>query len=176
MTTRSRLVGSIFVALVLGALASPAYAVKQTNYSMGASCQPATLLDVLTSVTYTNSGIMVNGLTIGTVICPISWSKQVISTWQNLEKVDIQVDWLGLPSGTTGILGPNWGCSLAYQSAGGSLSMQNLPIPYPIPATLANVAYAALICTVPPSMGIQGYIVNMCFVSASNPGGCVSTP
>jgi hypothetical protein len=173
MKTRGYLLSSIGVVVLLGGLARPAHAVKQTNYAMGAACQPATLLNVVSPLTYTNAGVMNQNLLPVDVVCPLTWSKQqAVASWQNLAEVDIEVDWLGLPAGVTGLFGPTWGCTLAYQTAGGSLSMQNLPIPYPLPAAMPSMAYGALICTIPSSMGIQGFEINMCFTSATNPGGC----
>src|SRR5882724_6263004 len=156
--------------LLLPALARPAQAAKRINFEHGAGCQPKkTILGLLPAISYVNAGIMVDALT-ADLICPIPWSKEGLSTWELLDKVDVTVDWLGLPSGTPVTTTPAWGCTLVYESSGGSLYMQNLPIPYPIPATLVSVAYAALWCTVPQSMGVQGYSINMCFTTAGNPG------
>ena len=171
MTMCSRLRFAFLVAVVLGGLSRPLPAATQTNYANGAACQPAKFMGVLPSVTYNASGIWVDTGS-ADLICPITWSKQPITPWQNLAKVDIQVDWLGLPSTIPPISSQTWGCSLAYQSPGGSLTYADLPISYPIPTTLVSVAYAVLLCTVPASMGVQGYSVNMCFTSPSTPSGC----
>lgn len=166
---------SLAVMLTVLGLAGPAHAVKRLTYSHGATCQPMQNPDgTMPNIAYTNAGVVVNS-TSATFVCPIDWSKDPLSTWALLDKVDVSVDWLGLPStATNALFGPNWGCSLVYESAGGTTFVTGLPVSYPMPAGLASVAYAALWCTVPQSMGIQGYNINMCFVSSTNPGGCAT--
>ena len=127
MNNRGYLLSSIGVVVLLGGLARPAHAVKQTNYAMGAACQPASLLNVVSPLTYTNAGVMNQGLLAVDVICPLTWSKQqAVASWQNLARGRHRGR-LARPSGRSGrLVRPNWGCTLAYQTAGGSLSMQNL--------------------------------------------------
>jgi hypothetical protein len=158
--------------LLLGALARPAHAVKRISFQHGAGCQAKkTALGLLPFFSYVNAGVIVDGPT-ADFICPIPWSKEGLSTWEVLDKLDVHVDWLGLPSGPLPPPTPAWGCTLIYETTGGSLYMQALPVPYPIPSTMVAVAYAALWCTVPQSLGIEGYNVNMCFTSTTNPGAC----
>ncbi len=172
---RASVFSALVVVLALAGLAGPAHAVKRLSFSHGSTCQPMQNADgTMPNIAYTNAGIIVNSIS-ANLICPINWSKDPLTTWALLDKVDLEVEWLGLPAGAaTAVFGPNWGCSLVYESAGGTTFVTNLPVTYPLPAGLSSVAYAALWCTVPQSMGIQGYDINMCFVSASNPGGCAT--
>src|SRR5215831_9924365 len=102
MITRSFWLGSIVVVLLSFGAARPAHANRQFNYSMGANCQAANLVGVLPPLTYANGGVMVDGTASQDLICPITWSKGYGSNWIALLSLDIQVDWLGLPAGTTG--------------------------------------------------------------------------
>jgi hypothetical protein len=111
---------------------------------------------------------MVQGLFSVDVVCPITWAKPAVPTGLIVGELDIEVDWI-LPFG---IPAPTGACSLSYQSAGGSLTMQPLPVPYPVPAVMQNMAYGAVVCTVPVWMGIQGVSFNMCVTTPSNPGAC----
>jgi hypothetical protein len=173
MTKQRLALFSTSVALLTAMQAGPAAAAKRINFEHGAACQPKkNSLGLLPAISYVSSGVIVDALS-ADLICPVPWSKEGLSTWDLLDKVDITVDWLGLPS-TNSVLpiSPNWGCTLVYESSGGSLYMQSLPVPYPLPSTLTHVAYMALWCTVPQSMGVQGYSINMCFTSTGSPGAC----
>lgn len=172
MSKRGYWLCSIAVVALLAGLARPAHAVKSLNYAMGAVCQPASLISVVSPLTYTNSGFLVEGLSSVDVVCPITWAKPTVPAGLIVGEVDIEVDWL-LPFG---VPAPINACSLSYQSLGGSLSMQALPIPYPVPANMVNMAYGAIVCTVPPWVGIQGVSFNMCVTTATNPGACPAPP
>jgi hypothetical protein len=171
MTTRWLALCSTALCLMLAGRARPALAAKRVNFAHGASCQPKKVGGVVPMLSYTNAGVLVDSSS-AELICPIPWSKEGLSTWELLDKVDVSVDWLGLPSGATPPTTPTWGCNLVYESPGGTLYTTPLPVTYPLPPYLSNVAYAALWCAAPQTMGIQGYSINMCFVASNNPGGC----
>ena len=137
-----------------------------TSWALLASrpaCSPA-----VSPLTYTNSGFMLQSLTSIDVICPVAWAKPAVPTGLIVGELDIEVDWL-LPFG---VPAPTNACSLSYQSLGGSLTMQPLPVPYPVPANMANMAYGAVVCTVPPWVGIQGIAFNMCVTTPTSPATC----
>jgi hypothetical protein len=159
---------SIAVVALLGGLPRPAHAGKSFNYTMGAACQAAGLVSAVSPLTYTNSGFMIQGLTSVDVICPISWAKAAVPTGLIVGELDVEVDWI-LPGG---VPAPINACSLSYQSLGGSLTMQALPIPYPVPANMVSMAYGAVVCTVPPWVGIQGIAFNMCVTTPTSPATC----
>jgi hypothetical protein len=172
MTKRRLALLSSSLLLLLGARARPAEAAKRVSFAHGSTCQAKrNSLGLLPAISYSNAGVMVDALT-ADLICPIPWSREGLTSWDLLDKVDITVDWLGLPSGLASTFTPTWGCTLVYESAGGTLYTTPLPVTYPMPSFLTSVAYAALWCTVPQSMGIQGYSINMCFTATNNPGGC----
>lgn len=159
---------SVFVAVLLGGLARPAYAGKSFNYAMGAVCQPASLISAVSPLTYTSSGFMNQGLAAVDVICPISWAKPAAPAGLIVGELDIQIDW-NVPFG---VPPPPTACSLTFQSTGGSYTNQPFPIPYPVPANMLNMAYAAVVCTVQPWMGIYGITFNMCVTTVGNPAAC----
>jgi hypothetical protein len=135
---------------------------------MGAVCQPSSLISVVSPLTYMNSGFLVEGLASVDVVCPIAWAKPAAPTGLIVGELDIQVDW-NLP---LGVPAPTGACSLTFQSAGGSFTTQALPIPYPVPSNMVNMAYAAVVCTVQPWMGIYGITFNMCVTTLGNPAAC----
>lgn len=168
MNKRGYWLCSFVVAVLLGGLARPAHAGKQFNYVMGAACQAAGLNAAVSPLTYTNAGFMLQSLTSIDVICPVTWAKPAVPTGLIVGELDIEVDWL-LPFG---VPAPINACSISYQSLGGSLTMQPLPVPYPVPANMTNMAYGAVVCTVPPWVGIQGIAFNMCLTTPISPATC----
>ena len=169
MNKRGYWLCSLAVVVLTGGLARPAHAGKSFNYTMGAACQPSGLFGVVSPLTYTNSGFMIQGLTPVDVVCPVSWARPAVPAGLIVGELDIEVDWVlppGIPAPTASA------CSLSYQSAGGSLSTSPLPISYPVPSNMLNMAYGAVFCTVPAWVGIQGISFNMCVTTSGNPGAC----
>lgn len=155
---------SIAVAVLLAGLARPAHAAKQFVYVSGASCQPDGLIFAVSPLTYTNYGVVYEGLNTVDVVCPITWAKPTVPTGQIVGELDIQVDWLS-PGQTPS-------CSLGYWGPAGTFAMQALPIPYPVPTAMTNMKAATLVCTLPSYQGIGEISFNVCLTSTTNPGAC----
>ena len=140
MNKRGYWLCSIAVVVLLGGLARPAHAGKQFNYAMGAACQPAGLLSAVSPLTYTNSGFMIQSLTLD--------RRDLSGRLGEAGRPDRADRGRARHRGRLASCRsayrhrPN-ACSLSYQSAGGSLTMQPLPIPYPVPANMRNMAYGA---------------------------------
>src|SRR5581483_6786822 len=156
---------------LVGGVARPVHAGKQYNYVMGAICQPSGLNSTPSPLTYTNSGFLNETGAPVEVICPVTWAKPAVPAQLVAYELDVEVDWL--PVGIQPLAGA---CSLSWQSLGGSATMQPFPIPYPVPTLMQSMWYAAVVCTVPSWMGIQGVSFNMCVTTTSGSPTTVCPP
>ncbi len=108
---------SIAVAVLLAGLARPAHAAKQFVYVSRASCQPDGLIFAVSPLTYTNYGVVYEGLNTVDVVCPITWAKPTVPTGQIVGELDIQVDWLS-PGQTPSCSLGYWGPAGTFRDAG----------------------------------------------------------
>jgi hypothetical protein len=167
---------SVVCTLALAAMGSPAAAIKRDSFMHGTACEVKQTGTTTPMVSYMNSGIMVTSAS-ADLICPLPWSKEVAISWQVFDRLDVNVTWLSVTGApATPPVGSNWGCSLVTETAAGSLFVNPLPIPYPMPLGLSDTAYMALWCTVPQNMGIAGYDATLCFMNPALPTTCWTTP